>query len=683
MRLWLVALGLTLAGIGCDPRPRQIELPPLPEAGNRGTAAPAQICKQGDESVCVSNKHYRCIASEEFLESVETDCTAMGLLCNAERGCVACSPGDMRCKTCTDRDVNCSEDVVQTCDEAGSGWEDVQLCDLENSGEVCSGSRCQKACEVAEQLRGYVGCDFYAADLDNAALSDMNNASAQQYAVAVANPNRVPVEVRVDLNTAPYGERPNVQLVERRRVAPGDLEVFKLPRREVDGSSQNGLNDGTHTCVSSQAYRVTSLLPITAYQFNPLENVNVFSNDASLLYPTSAIGSTYTIVGWPQTIGDSDNPEQDFDNTTSNDDLRAFLTILGTAADTKVDIELGKDVKRVVGAGPVPESGPGAKFSVDIGPFDVINLETQGFNADFTGTFVSANHPISVFVGSEASDVPMFGTYAKRQCCADHLEEQLLPDSSAGNDYLVGRMPPRAKALNAASADGTPLYGLAGMEPDEPEWIRVVATSGRTRVRTTLAPPDDDFILQERNDRTLRADRDVLIRSDSPVQVLQALGSQGVTGIPRQYPGGDPSIIAVPPIRQYRRDYIFLTPDKYIFDFVNIMAPREARIRFDGGDLPAACKTSSVPGFGAAAMGGATSSPTGMQSPAEIEWVVHRCQLAFPQIMAGQIPVILPGKQEDGVHTIVSDREVAIIVYGFDRFVSYAYVGGLDFDLLQ
>jgi IgGFc binding protein len=682
MRVWLVGLGLALVGIGCNPKPRQIELPPLPDAGPRDNDLPVQVCKSGEKAVCSGNKHYECIASEEFIESVETDCSAMGLLCDPERKCVACSPGDMRCKTCGSNDgPDCNEDVVQACNDDGSGWKDVEQCDLENAGEICSRARCQKACEVAEELRGYVGCEFYAADLDNAALSDMNNASAQQYAIAVANPNRVPVEVRAEFNTAAYGEPANVQLVERRRVAPGDLEVFKLPRREVDGSTQNGLNDGTHTAVSSAAYRITSLLPITAYQFNPLENVNVFSNDASLVYPTSALGSRYTVVGWPQTIGDSDNPEQDFDNTTSNDDLRAFLTILGTEAGTKVDIELGTEVVRVVGAGPVPESGPGGKFSIDIGPFDVINLETQGFNADFTGTSISANHPVSVFVGSEASDVPMFGTYAKRQCCADHLEEQLLPDTSAGNDYLVGRMPQRTKVLNAASTNGTMLVA----NKDEPEWIRVVATSGKTHVRTTLAPPDDDFVLQERGDRTLRADRDVLIRSDSPIQVLQALGSQGVTGIPRQYPGGDPSIIAVPPIRQYRRDYIFLTPDKYIFDFVNIMAPRDARIRFDGGDLPDTCETTAVPGWDAAAMSGDTTTTpmTGTQPAAEIEWVVHRCQLAFPKIKGGQIPDIQLGEQRDGVHTIVSDREVAIIVYGFDRFVSYAYVGGLDFDILQ
>lgn len=674
---FVAVLGLAFLA-ACNPEPRLIALPPLPDAGPRNEI-PVQICKADKQRSCVGNKHYICTAYEEFIESREDDCTAKGQLCNPERGCITCSPGDMRCKICDGTDPGCNQDVVQACNDEGSDWQDVEQCDLENAGEVCSAATCQKACDVAKELRGYVGCEFYAADLDNAALSDMNNASAQQYAIAVANPNRVAVDVWVDINDAVYGAPLNVREVERRRVAPGDLEVFRLPRREVDGSSATGLNDGTHTAVTSNAYRVSSVLPITAYQFNPLENVNVFSNDASLLYPISAIGSTYTVVGWPQTIGDSDNPEQDFDSTSSDDDLRAFLTILGTQAGTKVDLALGDQVVRVVGAGPVPASGPGATFSLDIGPFDVINLETQGFNADFTGTRIVASNPISVFVGSEASDAPMFGTYAKRQCCADHLEEQLLPDTSAGTDYLVALMPPRTRVLNASAVEESTI-SVADIR--EPEWIRVVATAGRTRVRTTLEPPHDDFMLSERGDRILTANRDVLIRADGPIQVLQVIGSQGVTGIPRQYPGGDPSIIVLPPVQQYRRDYIFLTPDKYLFDFVTIIAPRDARIRFDGGDLPDSCETSSVVGFNPT---GATSgSVSGADAPAsEIPWVVHRCQLAFPEIRGGPNPVIMPAVQHDGVHTVVSDREVAIIVYGFDRFVSYAYVGGLDFDVLQ
>ncbi|NIS31039.1 MAG: hypothetical protein GWN07_12010, partial [Actinobacteria bacterium] len=55
-----------------------------------------------------------------------------------------------------------------------------------------------------------------------------------------------------------------------------------------------------------------------------------------------------------------------------------------------------------------------------------------GLNADFTGTLVEADRNVTLFVGSEASDVPRFDTYATRQCCADHLEEQLWPDQTHG-----------------------------------------------------------------------------------------------------------------------------------------------------------------------------------------------------------------------------------------------------------
>jgi hypothetical protein len=60
--------------------------------------------------------------------------------------------------------------------------------------------------------------------------------------------------------------------------------VFKLGPREVDGSARGRRSTPARTPRSRRhAYRVTSELPVVAYQFNPLENVSVFSNDASLL----------------------------------------------------------------------------------------------------------------------------------------------------------------------------------------------------------------------------------------------------------------------------------------------------------------------------------------------------------------------------------------------------------------
>jgi hypothetical protein len=322
-----------------------------------------------------------------------------------------------------------------------------------------------------------------------------------------------------------------------------------------------------------------------------------------------------------------------------------------------------------VGAPGIPESAAGDVIQVRLNRFEVLNLETEGFNADFTSSVVTATDQVTVFVGSEASDVPRFGTYATRQCCADHLEEQLIPDSTLGGLYSVARMPPRTDALAAAAVPEDPL-SIAIV--DEPEWVRVVAVApGNTRVTTTLPIPDDVFTLREGDEIMLRADQDFLIEADQPVSVLQAMASQGVTGIPREYPGGDPSIIVVPPIEQYRKDYVFLTPDKYAFDFVTIMAESGTTILLDGQPLPEHCTTAPADGLERA---------RGAPPP---DRVVHRCQLSFPEVTKGPSSRTLPGEQNDGVHTIVADRGVGIVVYGFDRFVSYAYVGGLNLQVLN
>jgi hypothetical protein len=674
----LCLLGLLLAS--CELAPRIIELPNLParttDAGRKRFACTSDTLRGCDGEV-----HVQCQRNGEFVEAIEVDCAAKGQICDPEQVCITCRAGVRRCRDCTGQGFDCDPNQVEQCSEDGAGYADAEICGGPDVPEVCSAGECVNACMLAQNQNSYAGCEFYAADLDNAALDDVSNASAQQYAVVVANPQRVPVKVTIEQNDGAFGGEVQRTVVSEKRVAPGDLEVFKLPRREVDGSSETGINDGTHSAVSSNAYRVVSDYPISAYQFNPLENYKVFSNDASLLLPVSALGDRYTVVAWPQTIGDSKNPDEDFDNTSSSEDLRSFLTVIGTRENTELRVTLGRQVNEIVTAEHINVSRPGEVLNLTIGPFDVINLETKALNADFTGTLVEATAPVAVFVGSEASDVPMFDAYPKRQCCADHLEEQLLPDRSASTQYIIGRMPARARALNSAALPGAPL-GVAEM--NEPEWIRVVSLSAEpTRLRTTLQAPDNDIMLPARGEVILRADRDFVLESEGPVHVLEALASQGVTGIPKQYPGGDPSIIAVPPVDQFRRDYIFLTPDKYAFDFVTMVAPVDATIELDGEPLPSHCETTDP--------AEALAAPSGTGP----EWVVIRCQLSFPEVtngtspgglMGGSAPTpveIFAGEQNDGAHTIVSDREISIIVYGFDRFVSYAYVGGLNLTSLQ
>ena len=671
-------------------------------------------CAERDSRACFRGSWWTCEENGEFLRRVEDNCFDRGEVCLPDVGCAVCAPEQLGCV---------DNDVVR-CDATGSAFNVVEECFIDE-GEVCRSGSCINLCQAAIEDKSYQGCQFYSADLDNAAIAIGRDASSQQYAVVVSNPSPLTTEVVVEVNDAPYGQEPILREVDRRLIAPDDLESIRLPRREVDGSSSNrvctgnetvcplsevcvcggagtpcfcrvseeasGLNDGTHSALSSQAYRITSTLPIIAYQFNPLANVSVFSNDASLLLPTSAIGRTYTVVAWPQTIADADcdpflDPtcsDRDFDPTQDDEDLRSFLTIIGTESNTNVKLTMGPLVGTTVAGGGVPALRAGEVFETTLGPFDVLNIESDGLNTDFSATLIDASAPVSVFVGSEASDAPRFETYATRRCCADHLEEQIFSDETLGSSFSIARMPPRTESLNRAFID--PNQDSVA-EVNEPEYLRIVAAAaGETTITTTLPPPEDRIIMNQGESIFLPVLQDFLMSTSDgkPIAVLQTLPSQQAIGIPNYYPGGDPAIMAVPPIEQYRRDYVFLTPDLYAFDYVVITADRNTDVRLDGHsvrNLPneeseIRCERGDADGI--------------MRMPDDppADKVVWRCQLSFPSIGlscdpdnpdCAPDPIDSEEGQNDGVHTVEADNAVGVLVYGFDSFVSYAYAAGLD-----
>ncbi|MDW8245016.1 MAG: IgGFc-binding protein [Sandaracinaceae bacterium] len=651
-----------------------------------------------ESTACIDNVYHFCVQEGEFFREEQRACEAPTPTCVPGMGCLVCRPGAQEC----------IDGHPHRCKDDGSGWVLVERCEV-SEGEICRRGQCVNLCEVALYETTYVGCEFFALDLDNAAIGAGRDASSQQYAVVVSNPSPIPAEVQVEIDDAPYGTPSRPRRIMSVIVPPNDLEILRLPRREVDGSSSfvpceragdpacapneacycqggrlpgpgardcrcrtspmgRGLNDGTHSAISSNAYRIRSNVPLIAYQFNPLDNVGVFSNDASLLLPTGALGATYTVIGWPQTIAHSEDPREDFDPDATDEDLRAFLTIVGTREGTRLRVQLGPLVRRVVGLGETTRFyRPGDLIEVELGEFDVLNLETQAFNGDFTGTVVEANAPVAVFTGSEASDAPRFNDLANRRCCADHLEEQLFPDRVLGYRFFIGKSASRTQALNRAFVTADRVG-----EFDEPEYVRILGVSpDRTAVVTSLPPPHDYFELERGESVILTIHQDLEIVADRPIAVLQVLASQEAVGIPSRYPGGDPAIIAVPPVEQYRKDYVFLVPQYYAFDFITIIAPRDAQIWLDDILLqPEDC-----------VRGPADGRPRRRDEPPP-DWLVHRCQLSFPDVIGSPNVRIEPGDQGDGYHTLRSSQEVGLIVWGFDAYVSYAYAGGLDLEPL-
>jgi hypothetical protein len=613
-------------------------------------------CTPG-ESRCSGDVIQTCVsAGAGATWETADDCGAKHLSCNgAPPACLACPPGGLAC----------DGQNATKCRADGSGVDVIETCDT-SKGFACRSGACSNLCVDAVASQSNVGCEYWGVDLDNAMIDPTLNAAAQQYAIVVSNPQAdVPVHVTVTQDDSKPGDDSAPLVVATGTVLPRSLTVFKLGPREVDGSPDGEFNTGTHTALTRHAYRVTSDFPVVAFQFNPLDNVNVFSNDASLLKPATSLGPisdelqpAYVAIGWPQTIASTDNPDTNF-NPSDPIDLRAFLTIVGTRPHTKVRVTT---TVRVVGGGPVKETKPGGVIEATLEPFDVLNLETGGFNADFTGSLVETTGPVVVFSGSEASDSPRFDKLADRFCCADHLEQQLDPIRTAGTRFVAPREPSHTAAVAAAGAS------LASVE--EVDYFRVVSVLDQpTMVTTTLPAPNDHFVLAKRgDDRVLSSKTHFMVTSSAPVQLANVSPSQDATGVPRGLPGGDPSLLIIPPIEQWRADYVFLTPDKYVFDFITVIALPTTKVSLDGDLLSE--KICSV-----LAADGLSDGQRGSSTP---PYVVYRCQLSFPVIDPSTTPVtIKDGSQNDGVHRITTDgATVGLLVSGFDSYVSYSYAGG-------
>ena len=657
---WWLAVA-TAAALGCT-NPSGDD---GPDSGRDGGYLP--WCHQEGDLFCPNELiEQRCTfpAGSEFPAIIERECVPLGMRCISTPemlGCAVCAPDSLSCD---------GNDIVR-CSDNGQSWEYVSTCDIAR-GDQCVNGRCVNGCEVADRLRSNLGCEYWPVDLDNAVTQGFD-ATIQQYAVVVSNPTPLLADVKVWANDAAPGEPPEERLVDEITLSTDDLFVFRLDPREVDGTSEFGGNDGSHTAWTAHAYRITSSAPIIAYQFNPLDNVGVFSNDASLLLPTSGLGSEYTVMAWPQTIANTpENPDTDM-----RGDLRAFLAIVGTQPETRVTVLLSTDVMPLPDppAGTTGEWYEGDLVEFTLGAYEVLNLETGGFNADFTGTVVRADKPIAVYSGSEASDVPCFADLSTRRCCADHLEEQLIPDRSLGYTYVFARTPARTPEVYAAG-------GVVSIVP-EPEYIRLVGVEDDTVVYTTSlervwsfdrcsrreVSPTDPIHLQAGEYTTRELWGDVVLHSNRPVGVGQFVGSQEVTGISNDYPGGDPVFILPPPVEQWRPSYVFLTPELYAFDFFIVAARAGTVLELDKRPLPRSCQRSEV-------LDDIATPP--------VTYEIYRCPLSQPEIVGPDI--VEEGVQNDGVHEIRSIDPLTgrpgypfgLVVYGFDAYVSYGYAGGLN-----
>ena len=538
--------------------------------------------------------------------------------------CLACYPSQRRCTP---------GGAVESCGEDGA-WTVTQDCAAQ--GMACLAGSCQSPCSRDPKANSNSGCDYWAVDMDNHVLAQNG-----PFAVIVSNLSQQTAKVKI---TRKDGAGTQAAVVVERDVASGDLSIFDLPNRNMGAA-------GTFWT----AYRVESSAPIVAYQFNPLDNVDVFSNDASLLIPSNTYGTEYFVVSRFELQGVG---------AVSGQLIPYRGEVSVVAASSATNVTIVPTCTTQAGTN-MPTMAAGQSYTFALEPYQVLNIKTNQDGGDLTGTLVTADKPIAVFSGHEAA-------LSSTTCCADHLEHQMFPVSTWGDRYVATKSKARQNELDywrfIAAQDGTTI----SFEP-------AVASSRQLRRGEWFE---------------ISTAQDFVVTADKPISVAQTLASSGEVITPGAWtdctftnvcaPGyactmidaftgeaicippactvgasgcpsghvcsafedgsqyctavGDPTLIMLPPVKQWRKDYVFLSPNKYAQDYINIIAQADASVTLDDVVVP--------PGNFSA--------------------------------ISGSIYKVARVAVADGVHRVTATQPVSVIAYGYDRDVSYGYAAGLN-----
>ena len=265
--------------------------------------------------------------------------------------------------------------------------------------------------------------------------------------------------------------------------------------------------------------------------------------------------------------------------------------------------------------------GPGGLQTVTLQKGEVLNIESDPKvmmeNSDLSGSTVNATKPVAVFVGHEEAVIGEkvgAGPGESGPCCADHLEEQVLPISVLGTSVLAVKAKPRGS---------------------EPDYWRIQA--GQSNVTLKTNPPIagvDGEVLKAKGDFVEVATADSFeVTGSGKIQVGQYLVSQGAT----ENFTGDPSLIFTIPVERYRDRYVLMVPPDYSENWVTVIAVAGSTVKVDGVALDPGSFTS----FGSGS------------------W-----SFAYVPLDAG-------------MHDMESDANFGVVAYGYNNAVSYGYPGGI------
>ena len=367
---------------------------------------------------------------------------------------------------------------------------------------------------------------------------------------------------------------------------------------------------------------------------------------------------------------------------------RSYVTIVGTDEGTTVEVTPTYDIQAGVGVSDLGEGigiAAGSTRSFTLGAYDVLNLETtfmeqptfdlsdlasfwewlnsgaselSGVAPDLSGTVVTSSRRVAVFTGVDlamvtggcsdgydndgdgdvdaadpgcADDNDEFDDTSSDPCCAEHIEQQVLPNQAMRRDYVVSHSAQRS------SGDA------------EPDLVRIMALNDGTSVTTSLSGADSSFSLDAGEFREIWARSGFIVEASGRVHVAQFL----VVGLDVHSPiagRGDSSLLYIPPLNQRREDYIFTTGEGFQSNWVVVSVPQGVSASLDGSEL------STLSGC---------SGPVSEGTLGTTSYEAWTCSIS------------------DGVHRVWSgagsapaSENIGVLVYGYYAAGSYSYPAG-------
>jgi hypothetical protein len=480
-----------------------------------------QVCLGG--TVCIDGA---CLESADCEPFAVEGCASIDArkVCNAEGTAYVptlCNNGeqcvDGACATvvCTPSITVCdSATRTKTCLPDGSAYGEPEEC---KPGASCIGGKCLSACDNDVKLGTNVGCAFWTLDLGQwevkpGDFSVDKSVEPIPHAVVVANPSLSATNVTFETQSGA------TIVVDDPVVPGGSVRAFEMPVLSVQDSA-----------VTLESIRLTTDRPVIAAQFNPLNNVGAYSNDASLLLPEPALGTEYVAV----TLPSMKSPP-----AIKSPSVWGYVTV--------VAVFEGTTTVTVVPSAPT-EAGPelpsfpaGEPVVFELERWEVLNLNALATTAgthDMTGTVVTADQPVAAFSGHQCMSVG--------ETC-DHLETQLLPVSAWGNAFVAVSSIGKTDLFRVVSGtDGNvvtaipPTPGLSGAELDKGEWVEVSSAS------------------------------EFQVSGTGPLQVVQFLKV------------ADPSMSALVPTDRYLKDYPVLVPSGFADNWLLIVRNPGAQVLID------------------------------------------------------------------------------------------------------